>query len=74
MGRLRAIYPNLMKLTYDNRRTRSVQEISGAERPEERTPLELFRDLYELQNNQPMSGEQEDFLSQLMEKIWEGQS
>jgi exonuclease SbcD len=36
--------------------------------------LELSRDLYELQNNQPMSGEQEDFLSQLMEKIWEGQS
>ena len=74
MGRLRAIYPNLMKLTYDNKRTQSVQEISGAERPEERTPLELFRDLYELQNNQPMSGEQEDFLTQLMEKIWEGQS
>ena len=72
MGRLRAIYPNLMKLTYDNKRTRTVQEVTGAEKPEERTPLELFRDLYELQNNQPMSGEQEEFLTQLMEKIWEG--
>ena len=72
MGRLRAIYPNLMKLTYDNKRTQAVQEITGAERPEERTPLELFRDLYELQNNQSMSEEQEEFLTQLMEKIWEG--
>ena len=74
MGRLRAIYPNLMKLTYDNKRTQTVQEITGAERPEERTPLELFRDLYELQNNQPMSREQEDFLTALMEEIWEGRS
>ena len=74
MGRLRAIYPNLMKLTYDNKRTQTVQEITGAERPEERTPLELFCDLYELQNNQPMSREQEDFLTALMEEIWEGRS
>ena len=74
MGRLRAIYPNLMKLTYDNKRTQTVQEITGAERPEERTPLELFRDLYQLQNNQPMSREQEDFLTVLMEEIWEGRS
>ncbi|MBR5534866.1 MAG: exonuclease SbcCD subunit D [Ruminiclostridium sp.] len=72
MGRLRAIYPNLMKLTYDNKRTQIVQEITGARAPEERTPLELFRDLYQLQNNQPMSQEQEDFLTELMEKIWEG--
>lgn len=73
MGRLRAIYPNLMKLTYDNRRTQAIQEVSGPEKPEERTPLELFRELYELQNNQPMSGEQETFLAELMEKIWEGE-
>ncbi len=72
MGRLRAVYPNLMKLTYDNKRTQTTREVSGAERPEERTPLELFRDLYELQNNQPMSEEQEAYLSGLMEKIWEG--
>ena len=72
MGRLRAVYPNLMKLTYDNKRTQTTREVSGAERPEERTPLELFRDLYELQNNQPMSEEQETYLTGLMEKIWEG--
>lgn len=73
IGRLRAVYPNLMKLTYDNQRTRSKQEILGAERPEEKTPLELFRDFYQLQNNQPMSQEQEDFLTELIERIWEGE-
>ena len=73
MGRLRAIYPNVMKLTYDNLRTQSSQEIWGAERPETKSPLELFRDFYQLQNNQPMSQEQEDFLLGLMETIWEGE-
>lgn len=73
MGRLRSIYPNVMKLTYDNLRTQSSQEILGAERPETKSPLELFQDFYQLQNNQPMSQEQEDFLRGLMETIWEGE-
>ena len=73
MGRLRSIYPNVMKLTYDNLRTQSSQEILGAERPETKSPLELFQDFYQLQNNQSMNQEQEDFLRGLMETIWEGE-
>lgn len=73
VGKLRVIYPNLMKLSYDNRRTQGAQEILGAERPEERSPLELFQDLYTLQNNQPMSPAQEDLVKGLMETIWEAE-
>ena len=72
MGKLRTIYPNLMKLSYDNRRTQGVAEVTGAERPEEKTPLELFQDFYQLQNNQPMAPQQEALVRQLMETIWEG--
>lgn len=72
MGKLRTIYPNLMKLSYDNRRTQGVAEVTGAERPEEKTPLELFQDFYRLQNNQPMAPQQEALVRQLMETIWEG--
>ena len=72
MGKLRTIYPNLMKLSYDNRRTQGVAEVTGAERPEEKTPLELFQDFYRLQNNQPMASQQEALVRQLMETIWEG--
>ena len=68
MGKLRTIYPNLLKLSYDNLRTQSTGEILGAERPEEKT---LFQDLYQLQNNQPMHQVQEEFLKAEMEKIWE---
>ena len=58
MGKLRTIYPNLLKLSYDNLRTQSTGDILGAERPEEKTPLALFQDLYQLQNNQPLTAEQ----------------
>ncbi len=72
-GKLRVIYPNLLKLSYDNLRTQSTEEVTGALRPEERSPLDLFREFYQLQNNQPMGQAQEEFLKHLMEEIWEGE-
>lgn len=71
VGKLRTIYHNLMKLDYDNKRTRSNAQIAGAQNIEEKTPLELFGDFYELQNNQPMSEEQKEYISSLIESIWE---
>ena len=72
IGRLRVIYPNLMKLTYDNTRTRGNQVISGAEDVKSKSPLQLFEELYEQQNNQPMSDVQRTFALELIESIREG--
>ena len=72
IGKLRVVYPNIMKLTYDNTRTRTSHLIGGAEEVEKKTPLQLFAELYELQNNQPMSREQSQFTQDLIERIWEG--
>ena len=71
VGKLRAIYPNLMKLDYDNLRTRTQTVIDGAEDVERKSPLELFGELYEKQNGAAMSEEQEKFSAELMERIWE---
>jgi exonuclease SbcD len=71
VARLRVIYPNLMKLSYDNTRTRSNAVIDGAAEVQTKTPLELFGELYGLQNNQPMSEVQEEFMRNLIETIWE---
>ena len=70
MGRLRVIYPYLMKLDYDNRRTRTSNEIQGASRMEEKTPKQLFSEFYQLQNNTELSKEQEAFLDDLIGSIW----
>lgn len=73
IGKLRAVYHRLMKLDYDNKRTRTSLEISGAVDVESKSPLELFSDFYELQNNQPMSPEQSEYMKSLIEKTWEGE-
>lgn len=71
LEKLRLIYPNLMRLEYDNRRTRSqgVLDMPGAE--EQADPLTLFGTFYEQQNNQPMSEEQAGLMKDLIETIWE---
>ena len=65
------LYPNIMKLSYDNTRTRCNQVIDGAQDVQQKSPLELFEELYTLQNNQPMSSEQRKFTQELIESIWE---
>lgn len=72
VGRLRTIYPNLMKLSYDNTRTRTNQVLDKAEGVHQKSPLELFAELYVKQNNQPMSDEQCAFMQELIEAIEEG--
>lgn len=72
IGKIRVIYPNIMKLDYDNKRTRMSTVVTGAEQVEQKSPLELFEEFYEKQNNQVMSDEQQKFSLELIEKIWEG--
>ena len=71
IGKLRLIYPNIMKLSYDNTRTRTDRVIDAAADVQRKAPLELFEELYEMQNNQPMSEEQRRFAQDLIESIWE---
>ena len=71
VGKLRAIYHRLMKLDYDNKRTRSSAAITADPEMEKKSPLELFSEFYALQNGQPMSAEQNAFMTDLIEKTWE---
>lgn len=70
LGSLRAIYPNIMRLEYDNTRTRSEAIVPDAEGNDGRTPLEIFNNLYEIQNGKPMDEEQSGLVGGLIEKVW----
>jgi exonuclease SbcD len=70
LGRLRAVYPNIMRLEYDNARTRAAGIISDPEGNDSRTPLEIFSGLYEEQNGKAMSEDQISLISDLIEKVW----
>lgn len=73
VGRLRLIYPNLMRLDYDNLRTRSESpELEEADVKQD--PLELFADFYQQQNHRPISEEQRRYLTGLLEEIQEEQA
>lgn len=72
ISKLRTVYHNLMKLSYDNIRTRSSNIIDSDTEVQEKSPLELFSDFYILQNNLPMNDKQKVFVKNLIDDIWEG--
>ena len=66
LQKLRTVYPNLMRLEYDNKRTRENREVQAVEAQEQKSELELFQEFYELQNNQSMTEVQEQFVEELL--------
>ena len=72
-GKLRTVYHNLMKLDYDNLRTRSMNSIGGADIKLQKSPLEHFAEFYQKQNNNPLTDKQSEFMKNLIEEIWEGE-
>jgi exonuclease sbcCD, D subunit len=68
--RLRVVYKNIMKLDYDNQRTRSNSEINLINDMESKLPLELFDIFYESRNGQHLSDIQKDFMENIIEDIW----
>lgn len=69
IGRLRSIYPNIMKIDYDNARTRASQELIREETTVEQSPMELLARFFFRQNQQEMSPEQTEYARTLMEKV-----
>ena len=73
IGKLRILYPYLMRLDYDNRRTRAAGALESAQDVRQKSPLALLEEFYEKQNGQPMGEEQRALAADLMEEIWEGE-
>ncbi len=77
VAKLRCVYPNLMRLMYDNKRTRAYREVDGTEASEADNgtvrPEEVFAELYELQNNVPPEEELLDVVRGIFEVCMEGE-
>ena len=69
-GKLTTIYPNLMLMRYENRRTMDGADILSDGDEINMAPDVLFSQFYETMNNQPMTKEQEAYMLDLIEKIW----
>lgn len=73
LARLRAVYPNLLRVSRDNRAARSLGQLPAMEEAAAQSPLELFAAFYERRNGAPLSGAQKDILQKLIADIWEGE-
>lgn len=71
MTKLRTIYPNIMKLDYDNERTRTSTEIGVADGMEKKSEIDLFDEFYTAQNGQALTDEQKTFALELLENLKE---
>lgn len=71
VAKLICVYPNLMKLDYDNTRTRNSLALTQAEETEKKTDTELLSEFFEKQNGKPLSDEQLEYAANLFEQIKE---
>ena len=71
-ARLRVIYPNLMKLDYENRHTVYDSGILREEPAVPRSPLELFSDFFVRQTGKELGEKQRTFMEGLLEQMEEG--
>ena len=74
MRKLKTVYPNLLRLDYDNARTRSGSAVEVLPEAETKTPMELVSEFYALQNGQPMNEAQSEYMRRLAETVWEEQA
>ncbi len=71
INRLRDYYGNIMSLRYDNLRMRTESDVSDASELGERSEIEMFKELFEKQNNAEMSQAQTNLVTRLLEEIKE---
>lgn len=71
-AKLSKVYPNIMKLDYDNRKTRSRNDAAAIAQPAANLlPDALFETFFAQQTGREMSDRQKQFVAGLVEKIWE---
>ena len=69
LSRLRTVYPNIIKLDYDNTRTKTDQHVTVSEIEESSSPLDLYNALFFYQNNRYLSETEESFMIDLIDRV-----
>jgi exonuclease SbcD len=69
--KLRAVYPNVMALAYDNKKTRESSGTNAASKLNGKNEIEIFEEFYKQQNGSAMSEEQKKYVESLIKEIFE---
>lgn len=66
---LRTVYPNVLKLSYDNKATKAFDQVEKI-KVEQKNPLEIFDAFFNSRRGTEMDKEQKEYIQSLIEKIW----
>ena len=72
LGRLRAVYPNLMRLEFVSESREFAQAAVRMEQMRSLTAIELFEEFYEKQRQQPLSQEGRQVVEDMLEELTHG--
>ncbi len=67
---LRSVYPNVIKISYENMATRAAEEIEKLGKMDKQNPEEIFEAFFNSRRGREMSPEEKDYIHSLIEKIW----
>jgi len=71
LAKLRNVYKNIISFKYDNKRTQTSTSFDGVSNLDKKSPVELFSELFTVQNGQPMNEQQDKYVRDLFAIIWE---
>lgn len=71
IGQLRQVYPNIMRLDFENSRNRQATDSQTAASGDvaRKSPLELFEEFYIKQNNSELNEEQRRIMREILEQV-----
>lgn len=67
---LRTVYPNILKITYDNKATKAAENVERFDAVDEKKPLDVFEAFYKARRGADMDESQREYIQSLIEKIW----
>ncbi len=70
MATLRTVYPNVLKLSYDNKATRAAENIEQLGAVDKKNPLEIFETFFNSRRGKDMDEDEKEYIHSLIEEIW----
>ena len=67
---LRSVYPNVLKISYENMATRAADEIEKLGKLDKGNPGEIFEAFFNSRRGREMTEEEKEYINSLIEKIW----
>lgn len=67
---LRSVYPNILKITYDNKATKAAESVEKFDAVDEKKPLDVFEAFFKARRGTDMDDMQKEYIQSLIENIW----